>query len=176
MSWDWLPPARHKAIFWTLFWLTLAFFAVFSWLDAWLVTPASSGIVSYELAGSVEKASAMLAGWDSSARAVLAFGLGLDYLFMPVYASTLSLGIFMAAWRRKEAVWQFAGKMLGWGAWLAVVFDASENALLFSMLLTGAADPMPALAALCAGMKFLLLLAGLVYALIGWRSPNREES
>lgn len=176
MSWDWLLPARQKAVFWTLFWLTLAFFAVFSWLDTWLVTPASGGIVSYELAGSVEKASAMLAGWDSSAKAMLAFGLGLDYLFMPVYASTLSLAVFMAARRRKKALWQFAGKMLGWGAWLAIFFDASENALLLNMLLHGAANPMPALAALCAGIKFLLLLAGLGYTFLGWRFPNREES
>lgn len=113
--------------------LTLALFAVFNLLDQPVRTPAApGGIVSFELARTPEAASAMLASWGESARLSLAFGLGLDFLFMPVYATALSLSILIAADRRRGGVWSALGKALAWGAFLATGFDAVENISFFT--------------------------------------------
>ena len=169
MPLDFIPALKRLPLFWLFFGLTLAFFAVFSWLDQPLRTPAApSGIVSYELAGSPEAANAMLASWDESARLSAAFGLGFDFLFMPVYATALGLSVLIAAGRRQGGDWSALGKVLGWGAYLATVFDTVENLSLFHILLHGAVSPMPQLAFWCALVKFALLLAGIVYAMLGW--------
>jgi hypothetical protein len=101
--------------------------------------PPHRGIVSYELAGSPEAANATLASWGESARLDVAFGFG--------------------------PRWESVG--VG-GAFLATGFNAVENISLFHILLNGALSPAPQLAFWCALIKFALLLAGLVYALLGW--------
>ncbi len=166
-----IPFNRRKAIFWTFFLLTLAFFAVFQVLDAPLKTTASSGIVSYELARTPETATAMVASWDPRARHFVAFGLGLDFLFMPVYAIALSAGILLAAGRHR-GVWSALGNALGWGAFAAVGFDMVENIALFSIL-NGSVAANPQIAFWCANLKFGLLLSGMLYGLIGWLFPQR---
>jgi len=62
------------------------------------------------------------------------FGLGIDYLFMPVYATALGLGILLVAGRRKGWFAIF-GDWLGCGAYAAAAFDAVENYALARMLL-----------------------------------------
>lgn len=162
-----IPASKRLLLFWLFLALTLVFFAVFNWLDQPLRTTAAPlGIVSFELAGSPEAANAALASWDESARLAAAFGLGFDFLFMPVYATALSLGLLITADRLRGA-WSGLAKALGWGAYAAVAFDAAENIALFHILLNGPIFPMPQVAFWCASIKFTLLFAGLVYALPG---------
>jgi hypothetical protein len=169
MPLDFIPAPRRILLFRLFFGLTIAFFAVFSFLDQPLRTPAApSGIVSFELARTPEAASAMLESWDESSRLFAAFGLGFDFLFMPVYATALSLAVMIAADRRRGGVWSGLGKALAWGAFLATGFDMVENAALFHILLNGAFSAAPQVAFWCASIKFALLLAGLAYALVGW--------
>ena len=176
MPLEFIPALKRLPIFWLFLALTLAFFAVFNWLDQPLRTAAApSGIVSYELAGNPEAANAMRDSWDESARLAVAFGLGLDFLFMPVYATALSLSILLAATRRRGGVWYALGKALGWGAFLATGFDAVENISLFYILLNTANTPMPQLAWGCALIKFSLLLMGIAYALFGWWLPTKQN-
>lgn len=169
MPLDFIPAPRRIPLFRLFFGLTIAFFAVFSFLDQPLRTPAApSGVVSFELARTPEAASAMLASWDESARLFTAFGLGFDFLFMPVYATALSLAVLIAAGRRRGASWAALGKALAWGAFLATGFDAAENISLFHILLNGPFSAAPQIAFWCASLKFALLLAGTAYALAGW--------
>ena len=169
MPLDFIPATRRIPLFRLFFGLTIAFFAVFSFLDQPLRTPAApSGIVSFELARTPEAASAMLASWDELARLFAAFGLGFDFLFMPVYATALSLAVMIAAGRRRGVGWRALGKALTWGAFLATGFDAVENISLFHILLNGAFSAAPQIAFWCASLKFVLLLAGSAYALAGW--------
>jgi len=187
-----IPSASRKPLFWTLLAGTLILFAVFRVLDAPLRTPAApSGIVSFELAGTPFQAQAIIDSWHemaflessvagepvpgivSRAFSFAVFGLGIDYLFMPVYATALALGILLAAGRHKG--W-FAtlGAWLGWGAFAAALFDAIENyALAHMLLLNEVWTPYPEVAAFCASIKFGLLLLGLFYALVGWVWPKR---
>ncbi len=161
-----LPSGLRKPIFWFSLLLTAACFVVFGvFLDPPLKTAASSGIVSFELARTVEISTAMVAGWDSRARHFAAFSLGFDFFFMPLYATALSAGLLLTADRR-GGVWAALGNALGWGAYLATVFDSVENIALFSIL-NGAAGTNPQIAFWCASVKFGLLLLGLGYALAG---------
>lgn len=169
MPLDFIPAPQRIPLFRLFFGLTIAFFAIFSFLDQPLRTPAApAGIVSFELARTPETASAMIQSWDESARLFAAFGLGFDFLFMPVYATALSLAVSIAADRRRGGVWVALGKLLAWGALLATGFDMVENAALFHILLNGPFSLAPQVAFWCASIKFGLLLSGTAYALTGW--------
>jgi hypothetical protein len=172
-----LPSDRRKSTFLSLLALTLILFAVFRVLDAPLRTfAAPNGIVSYELAGNIKPAAEILGSWDSGAQLFAAFGLGLDYLFMPAYALTLSLGILLAAGRHPGAFAKI-GAWLGWSALVAALFDAVENFSLWQFMLGDFQALWPRLAAICATVKFILLIVGLIYALSGglWPRPSLDD-
>jgi hypothetical protein len=182
-----IPSASRKPLFWAFLVGTLVLFAVFRVLDAPLRTPAApNGIVSFELAGIPSQAQAIIDSWHemaflvsnadgepvpglvSRAYSFAAFGLGIDYLFMPVYATALALGILLVAGRYK-GWFAMLGAWLGWGAYAAALFDAVENYSMARMLLLNEVwSPHPEVAAFCATVKFGLLLLGLFYALVGW--------
>lgn len=171
---NFIPQGSRKRTFFPLLALTLGLFAVFQVLNEPLVTPAApGGIVTFELAGSAEKSAAILASWDETASLFAAFGLGLDYLFMPCYALTLSLGTLLAAGRHAGR-FKTLGALAGWGALAAALFDAVENFALWKILLGAWASPWAELATACAQAKFGLLALGLVYALAGWALPGRK--
>ena len=190
-----IPSTSRKPLFWAFLAGTLILFAVFRVLDAPLrTTAAPNGIVSFELAGTPFQAQAIIDSWHemaflvssvegepvpgfvSRAYAFAAFGLGVDYLFMPVYATALAFGILLAA--GKHGSW-FArsGAWLGWGVYAAALFDAVENYALARMLLMNQVwSPYPEVAAFSASVKFVLLSLGLVYALVGWLWPSKNDA
>ena len=144
---------------------------------------APAGIVSFELAGTTDKAFQILVSWepvrDSNGSAIqvtklyAAFGLGIDYLFMPIYAIALALATLLAA--GKYTGWiKSLGALAGWGALSAAVFDAVENFALWKILLGEFNSPYPKVAFYCASIKFTLLILGLLYAIVGWLWPKRN--
>ena len=171
---DFIPAGKRKPVFFALLAGTLVLFAVFRVLNAPLITHAApGGIVTFELAGNVKRTAEILLSWDERADLFAAFGLGLDYLFMPFYALALGLGTLLAAGR--HAGWlKSLGAVAGWGVLAAAFFDAVENFALWQILLGALAQPWPELAALCAKVKFGLLFLGLFYALMGWAWPKRR--
>jgi len=162
-----VPQTLRKPLFFFFLALTLAIFGLFRSLDAPLQTLAApGGIVSYELAGSFDGSQALLNSWDANARLFAAFGLGFDFLFMPVYALALSLGLLLAGSDKPKGfnaltVW------LGWGALFAALFDAVENYALWQILIGNLSPALPQVAAFCATVKFALLLSGLTVSLLG---------
>ena len=184
----------RKRLFFTFLFLTLSLFAVFRVLDQPLRTPAApNGIVSFELAGSPLQAQAITDEWKRSSLllsevagqadpnivnipyAFAAFGLGIDYLFMPVYAFALAFGTLLAAGRHGGWI-KSLGAVAGWGAFAAALFDAVENFALFQILLNRVHSPYPEIAFYCASLKFGLLIFGLLYALAGWWLPRRVNT
>lgn len=162
---EFIPQTLRKPLFYFFLAFTVLIFGVFRPLDKPLQTSAApSGIVSFELARTLDSSQAMINSWDENARLAAAFGLGFDYLFMPIYAVALSLGLLLAGngkanWYRSITAW------LGWGAFVAALFDVVENYCLWHAL-TGSVDPIfPQIAAFCATIKFTLLIAGLLLAL-----------
>ena len=103
-----------------------------------------------------------------------AFGLGIDYLFMPLYSFALAFGTLLAAGRHAGLL-QSLGAVAGYGAFAAAVFDASENYALFQILLNKIYSPYPEIAYYCAAIKFALLIFGLLYVLTAWLLPRSRK-
>lgn len=164
---EFIPLNLRKPLFYVFFAMTIAIFGIFNILDQPLRTDsAPNGIVSFELAREVESAQSIVDSWDVSARLFAAFGLGFDYLFMPTYALALSLGLLIAVGNKINRYAIFAGWM-GWGVFVAALFDAMENYMLWRVLTGDIISPYPEIAAICATIKFILLILGLVTALSG---------
>lgn len=173
---EFVPQEARKRLFFTLLVLTLSLFAIFRVLDTPLQTDyAPSGIVSFELAGTPQNAAHIVLTWSAEAMLNAAFGLGIDYLFMPVYAFALAFGTLLAAGR--HAGWlKSLGAVAGYGAFAAALFDAVENYALFQVLLGAFDSSYPMLAAVCATVKFGLLAFGLVVAVAGGVIPRSAKA
>lgn len=178
VSWN----GRQRAVaFWLLVTLMLIVLVVLQVVGQPLQTAAAPrGIVSYELAGDPATTQAILDSWDSNARVHAGFSLGLDYLFMPLYAATIALGCLwgVGALRRRPGPLVGLGRWLAWGVGLAALCDVVENIALWRLLVGQVAIPWPELARWCAMVKFGLLGLGLVYvtvALVAWAFALRTS-
>ncbi len=164
---EFVPVSLRKPLFIFFLAATVLIFVIFRFIDV------PGGIVAYELAGSTKNAADILKTWDEAARLKAAFGLGFDYLFMPVYAMAIALASLLVAGR--HAGWlKSLGAVAGWGAFAAAAFDAVENVALWRILSNGASDPWPGVAAGCASVKFFLFFAGILVALLGGLIPRRK--
>jgi hypothetical protein len=131
------------------------------------IGPTQPTIVDFELAGSVSNAQTIINAWSETDRIRAGFSLGIDYLYMPVYSTTIALACVLAVGVLKSKTWRSIGLLLAWGLWIAALFDAIENIALFTELLGNNVAPWPQIAQICATIKFGLILAGLVYAAVG---------
>jgi hypothetical protein len=168
-----IPDSNRKRVFYIALAATLIVTAAFQLvLDPPLKTAAApNGIVSFELAGSPLKAQEIISSWNTTAQLYAAFGLGFDFLFMPIYATAIALGVLLAAGRH-PGWFASLGVWVGWGAFAAMLFDAAENICLFNLLLGNPGASYASMAALYATLKFGLILLGIAYALIGWAWPK----
>jgi hypothetical protein len=189
---EFFPVHLRKPFFLAFLFLTLLLFAIFQILDQPLRTDAAPfGIVSFELAGTPLAAREITESWKqlslllsasgepnpdivNVAYVFAAFGLGLDYLFMPVYALALSFATLLAA--QKHVGWIHSLLVLaGYGAFAAALFDVVENYALFQVLLGRVDASYPEIAAFCAAIKFSLILFCVLIALIGWIFPTQPD-
>ncbi len=108
---------------------------------------APQGIVSYELAGDPATTQAILDSWGPNARVHAGFSLGLDTLFMPLYAATIALSCLWGAGAFRRRRWPLValGRPLAWGVWLAALCDVVENIALWRLLVGPVAVPWPLL-------------------------------
>ncbi|MDP1546547.1 MAG: hypothetical protein Q8L87_11030 [Anaerolineales bacterium] len=190
---EFLPLYLRKPFFFVFLALTILIYGVFDVLDKPFRNPVSpSGIVSLELAFTPYRAHEIVKSWEDGewdAKGLddlpedsllrygfvqyrsplpfhyLYFGLGFDYLFMPVYALVLSLGLLLASrekpeWLRSYAAW------VGWGAFAAALFDAVENYALWKILTENIVTPFPQIAGICATIKFTLLILSMTVAVV----------
>ena len=186
-----LPLRVRKPLFFIFLFLTLALFAVFQILDQPLRTDAApNGIVSLELAGDARAARLIINSWKQTSLQLsatgtpnpdivntpyvsAAFGLGLDYLFMPVYALALAFATLLAAQKHAGLVESLAGAA-GAGAFAAAMFDAVENYALLQILLGRIDTGFPTVASFCAIVKFGLLAFGIGVSLVAGLLPPRQ--
>ena len=171
---DFVSDSFRKRLFFIFLFLTILLFAVFRVLDEPLRTSAApNGIVSFELAGTPANAEAIVSAWSQDGKFFAAVGLGIEYLFMPLYSLALAFGTLLAAGRHGGWI-KSLGAVAGWGAFAAALFDAVENYALFQVLLGAYQSSYPAIAAFCATLKFGLLIFGLVYAVIVGLLPRKS--
>lgn len=162
LSRNWFP-----ILFWPLLGGTIVLLIVMNLLSAALVNAtAPQGIISFELARTTEKSAAILSSWDSDHRLVAAFSLGLDYLFIIVYATTLGLGCIWTSIALANPRLAAVGIVLAWMQSGAAIFDGIENFALFKVLLHGAGSILPPLVYYCAVLKFGIVLAGIIWCLV----------
>lgn len=165
-----VPRGQRAKVFLPLLGLTLALTAALGWVDIPLRTASSpNGIVSFEVAGDVATAGRMLAAWDERARIHAGFSLGLDFLYLVVYSTTLAFACVWAGtvFRGRGSRLAELAAPLAWAQWLAALSDASENTALLLILRGAVVEPWPAIARWCATTKFAFIIAGLFYALAG---------
>jgi hypothetical protein len=167
--------SARKPIFFALFAWTLLLFVIFQVLNTPLITTAApAGVVSHQFAWTLEKAHAIVSSWEGRPSLFAAFGLGLDYLFMPSYALTVALGALLVAGRHTGWLARF-GTWAAYGVFTAAVFDALENIGQAQQLLNGViAPPLTRFVGLFACIKFALLLLGVIYDLVGWVLPKKR--
>ena len=166
---------RRGLVFWPLLFITLSLSIVMSIIGRPLASSAApGGIVSFELAGDVTLARQIIQSWDESARLYAAFSLGLDFLYLVLYSTTIGLGCIWvaAASRARQWPWADIGAPLAWGLWLAALLDAIENVALTLALLSIPVEPWPQIARWSALGKFTLIVLGLVYVLFGTITYN----
>ncbi len=157
-----IPPDKRARVFLPLLIATLLITFAFRFIG-----PAKPTIVEFELAGTVSKSTDIINAWTPLERIHAGFSLGFDFLYMPIYSTTIALACVWAAGVFRSGVWKSIGRALAWGLWLAAILDAIENLALMSNLFGSPIEPFPALAALCAALKFGLILAGLLYVVVG---------
>jgi hypothetical protein len=165
-----IPAAARARALIPLLLLTAIVMAGLALLDRDLKTAASpAGIASFELAGNVATADTIIGLWGWPARIEAGFSLGLDFLFIALYSTTLALACLWAGEGMRARGWSLAGlgRWLAWGLGLAAVLDATEDVALLVQLVRSATAPWPQVAWLCATTKFLLGGAGACYAAFG---------
>lgn len=166
----WIKDPACKPVFGAFLVASLLLLVCLNLLDRPLKTDAApQGIVSFELAGSLPAATAMMASWGTRAKLFAAISLGLDYLFLVVYAAAIGLGCVLAAngLANRRVPIAALGMALAWGQALAALLDAVENYALIQVLLGTASRGWPFVARFCAIPKFALVAAGLVYMIAG---------
>ena len=156
-----IPRVKRLATFFWLLGATVALSVIMR-----MIGPFTPNIVDYEFANTAAKAAGIINAWDTPGRMRACFNLGFDFLYMPVYSTTIALACVMGAGALAAKGWRNLGMLLAWGLWLAAILDAIENYALITMMFNGASDPYPAVSAACATCKFSLILLGLCYALV----------
>ena len=166
----WLCDSYRKGALALSLTLCLVLLLVMQVLDGLLKTEAAPrGIISYEMAQTPMVAQGILASWSQEAKIHAAFSLGIDYLFMLVYAFFIGLACVQLG-RGLSTRWPkrgMAGLVLAWGQVLAAVCDAVENLALFRLLIGSTLEMWSLVAWSCAVIKFSLIGMGWLYILCG---------
>jgi hypothetical protein len=166
----WLPSTAQRWVLLISILLSLSLLLVMHSLDGQLITAASPrGIVSFELSGSIESAAQILKLWGPQGKVYAALSLGLDYLFLIVYALFISLSCVRIAdyFRQRGRHLAICGLGLGWAQFLAAFLDAIENAALINLIFDSQRDSWPTIARYCALLKFGIVGLGLAYIFSG---------
>lgn len=167
-----LQEQGYKAPFWVLFGLTVTCTVVLFIVDTPARTRAAPhGMLSFEFAERAEVLAFIVKSWSENTRLYVAFSLGLDYLYLCLYSSTLAIAALWATdlhpdeTRTGLQTLSRLGPVAAWLAFAAAVFDGLENAALFNLLWPDTAPPWTRFALAFVLLKFATLASTLVYIL-----------
>ncbi|WP_428265312.1 hypothetical protein [Haliangium sp.] len=147
--------------------LVLVTTAWLSYAGQVLVTAqAPHGIVSYELARSVDGARAILASWPPPARAAALLIQGVDYLYLVLYPAWFALAAERLGGRLGGS-WRRVGVIVSWAALAAAPLDAVENYALIHQLMDAPSATHASLAWWCAVPKFALVGLAAAFLVFG---------
>jgi hypothetical protein len=132
-----------------------------------LTTAAAQGfpIVDLELAGTVARADAAVAGAELS---VIRTAIVTDFLFIATYAPALFFGSLWASRRFNQGLWRSVGPAVAVGGLVAGGLDVIENLAMLGYLNDwGGWQGWPTLSAAMAVPKFILVLIAIAYVVVG---------
>lgn len=137
-----------------------------------LAIPLKPSIVQFEF-----NAREVIKSWHEVDKRWAAFSLGLDFLYLVVYSTTISLACVLAAnvIQAYSLLLATLGIWLAWGQGLAALLDAVENTALVRVLFSDEMNFSPKIAKWCAILKFCLIALGLLYVGMGgvfWIAVN----
>ncbi len=160
-----------KIFLWILLFSTLLLFILISVLDIPLKTAtAPGGIVSFELAGNFLHSQKILESWNHKARLNAIQSLVADYLFLISYSFLFAFTIFIITKfyeKVKNNLFVKVGIFLGWLQFVAAIFDSFENYFLLRIIFGSQNPAYPEYAFYFASLKFLIILLGLGYIVLG---------
>ncbi len=147
----------------------IVFLAMRSVSEPLITSEAPGGIISFELAKSLEQSQAMLASWDTNTKINAGLSLGIDFLFLFVYGIFFAVACFSVAKKFKDRTHWFytLGVYLAWLQLVAALFDAIENAALIKLLLGSLNSVYSSIAYYFASIKFVIIAIGIIYIIIG---------
>jgi hypothetical protein len=128
------------------------------------------GIVDFEFVRNADRAARFLAEWGSEGRDSVRLSLIVDYGFMVSYGAFVTLaGLATRDFGREQGrrALASAGRVVPWFAAAAAVFDAGENAFLLLIVGGDAGSAAPALATVCASVKWVLIAVAVGYVVWG---------
>mgnify|MGYP005989853539 CR=1 FL=1 len=152
----------------SLFCLLIITSVVMLYFDGYLtneITPY--GIVSFELANTLENSLNILNSWDAQAKIFAGLSLGFDFLFLLIYTLFIALlthKLNTQLWRNKP--FYRIGELLIWTMFLTAIFDAIENVGLIKLLLGDHYQLWSSMAFYFALAKFIFIIVGILYILI----------
>jgi hypothetical protein len=135
-----------------------------------LSTPQTPGnILDFEFAQNAREARRVMTAWGPAGLAAAQQQTYVDFVYLLSYGLTLSLatGLAVWVWARRSRLFGWLGVALSWGALLAAALDALENVAMLRQWSNGSDNTLAMLAYVCAAIKFILVIAGLIYALFG---------
>ena len=125
---------------------------------------AQSGILSFEFAGTLAAAQAMVKSWGQPGQVYAGLNLGFDFVYIITYVVAIGLGCVIVA---RGGLLSQVGIILAWAMFAAGLFDCIENYNLIQILLGNGQEINAMLAQWCATVKFAIVILGLAYFFIG---------
>jgi hypothetical protein len=153
--------------------IILAFLAVTALLLAFLQRQGATlvngeapyGIVSLELAGDAEKASAIAAAWEAEGKTAVAIrNIRLDFLLIPFYSILLYMACGSLATYKPSRHGRI-GAWIAFACLLAGIFDVFENLAMMAALRGRVGATGAAATTLLASAKFAILAIAVLYIL-----------
>lgn len=115
------------------------------------------------------RASKILEKWSEADKRAVRLNLALDFILIVIYVTGIALACALAADALAAARWPGGGMgdLFARAIIIAGLLDAVENLAQLLMLAGHKTQPWPALASICASIKFLLATVTVLYALYG---------
>jgi len=150
--------------------LLVATIIVMLFFDSFLKNEvAENGIVSFELAKDLETSTSILDSWKEQAKIAASLSMGLDFLFLIIYALFIGLLIHKInerLWKNKP--FNKVGIILVWAAFIMALSDVIENIALIKLLLGDMQQHWSSIAYYFAILKFTILIIGMLYILLNF--------
>ena len=146
----------------------LIFIAVMRYLDGFLITQsAPHGIISFELAKESNVVLEIIKSWNTTAKFAAGLSIGIDFLFLIVYAMFLTL-LFL---RVNKKLLEKTKRNFNWFILFlpaaAAIFDILENIAMINLLLGDIQSKWSLMAYYAAIIKFGLLFIAIAYIIVG---------